>query len=260
MHKGEDKLQENTEIPKSAVILGSIIVLVLLFFIFCFRVVGVGQIGLVSQFGKITSEHGSGVLIKAPYPIQHLVKMNVQTQKEQQDAVAATHDLQTVNTTLAVNYHLTPDTARKVYTDVGTDYKIRVIDPILQESVKSVTAKYDAADLIAKRPEVESLLQDSLTTKLSQRGITVDNVSIVNFQFSKEFDAAIEAKQVAQQDSQKAQYQLQTAQLKAQAQDVQAKTLTPEYLELQAIEKWDGHMPNTVAGGNGTILNLPLNK
>jgi regulator of protease activity HflC (stomatin/prohibitin superfamily) len=250
-------MNESNKIPTGGVVTGTIVVLILLFFLLCFRVVGVGQVGLVTQFGKVTREQGSGVLFKAPYPIQHLVKMNVQTQKEQQNANAATRDLQSVRTTLAVNYHLTPDTARKVYVEVGKDYKNRIIDPILQESVKSVTAEYDAADLIAKRPEVERKLSDNLTTKLNQRGITVDNVSIVNFTFSKKFDASIEQKQIAQQDAQKAQYQLLTAQLKAKAQDVQAKTLTPEYLELQAIEKWDGHMPKTVSGSRGTILSIP---
>lgn len=236
----------------------TVVVLVILFFLLCFRTVGVGQVGIVTQFGKVKSEQGSGVLFKLPYPVQHLVKMNVQTQKEQQDADAATHDLQSVNATVAVNYHLTPDTARKVYVDVGTDYKIRIIDPIIQEAVKATTAQYDASDLIAQRPTVEEKLQADLITKLGSRGISVDNVSIVNFNFSSEFNAAIEQKQVAQQNAQKAQYDLQTAQLKAQQQQAQAATLTPEYLQLQAIEKWDGKLPaNTVSGGS-TIFSIPL--
>lgn len=245
---------------KGLIVGGTVLAIIVLLFLLCFRVVGVGQVGIVSRFGNVTREQTSGVLLKLPWPVEHLQKMNIQTQKEQQDADAATHDLQSVTTTLAVNYHLTPDTARKVYQNVGTDYKARIIDPIIQESVKSVTSQYDAADLIGKRPPVERALEDSLVSKLTDRGITVDNVSIVNFSFSAEFDAAIEQKQVAQQDAQKAQYQLQTANLKAQAQDVQAKTLTPEYLELQAIEKWDGQLPTTVAGGSGTILSIPLSK
>ena len=220
-----------------------------------FRTIGVGQVGIITRFGTITREAGSGFLVKAPW--EHLVKMNVQTQKEQQDASAATHDLQSVNTTVAVNYHLTADTAKKVYQEVGVDYKIRIIDPIIQEAVKSVTAKYDAADLIGKRPEVETVLHDSLVSKLTDRGITVDNVSIVNFGFSAAFDNAIEQKQVAQQNAQKAQYELQSAQLAAQAQDVKAKTLTTEYLELQFLEKWNGVLPTTMAG-NGSVLNLLL--
>ena len=231
---------------------------VVLFFLLCFRVVGVGQVGIVTQFGQVTRTAQSGVVIKAPWPIQRLTKMNIKTQKEQQDASAASKDLQTVTTTIALNYHLTPETAKKVFVEVGTGYSAVIIDPILQESIKSVTSKYNAAELIEQRNQVEVALQQKLESKLTSRGITIDNVSIVNFNFSDAFDQSIEQKQVAQQNAQKAQYELQTATTRAQAQDVQARTLTPEYLQLQDIEKWDGHMPNTVAGGTGTVFNIPI--
>lgn len=252
-------MQEDTKSNKGAWILGTIVVIILLFFILCFRVVGVGQVGIVTRFGNVNRESGSGVVLKMPWPIEKLTKMNIKTQKEQQDAEAATKDLQTVTTTLALNYNLTPDTARKVYQQVGTGYSVVVIDPIIQEAIKSITSQYNAEELISNRPAVELALTDRLTSKLTDRGITVDNVSIVNFAFSAAFNTAIEQKQVAQQDAQKAQYQLQTAQLQAQAQDVQAKTLTPEYLQLQAIQKWDGKMPQAVSGtSNGSIFGINL--
>lgn len=241
-------------------IIGTIIALVVLFFIFCFRVVGVGQVGIITQFGNVTRTTGSGVVIKAPWPIQHLVKMNVKTQKEQQDASAASKDLQTVTASIALNYHLTADTARKVYVQVGKNYKDVVIDPVLQESIKAVTAQYNAEELISKRPLVESALQDKLSAKLTSRGITVDNVSIVNFNFSKAFDESIEAKQVAQQNAQKAQYELQTAELNAQANTVQGAALTDQVLQQQAIAKWNGVLPTTIAGGANSILGIPLTK
>lgn len=236
------------------------IVALLLFFVFCFRVVGVGQVGIVTRFGRITREAQSGVVIKAPWPIEHVTKMNIKQQKEQQDASAASKDLQTVTTTIALNYNLTPLTARKVFEEVGTGYVSTVIDPILQESIKSVTSRYNADELISQRTGVEKAVSDALIAKLTDRGITVDNVSIVNFSFSSSFNNAIEQKQVAQQNAQKAQYELQTAQLKAQSQDVQAKTLTPEYLQLQAIEKWDGKMPNAVSTSSGSIFNIPVTR
>jgi regulator of protease activity HflC (stomatin/prohibitin superfamily) len=182
--------------------------------------------------------------------------MNIKTQKEQQDASAASKDLQTVTTTIALNYHLTPATAKKVFTEVGTNYNDIIIDPILQESIKSVTSQYNAEELISQRTKVEQSLNDKLASKLTDRGITIDNVSIVNFNFSTAFDQSIEQKQVAQQNAQKAEYELQTATTQAQAQDVQAKTLTPEYLQLQAINKWDGKLPTYL--GQGTVFNIPL--
>lgn len=229
---------------------------VVLFLIFCVRVVGVGEVGIITRFGTISRQAGSGIMLKLPWPVEHLVKMNVQIQKEQQDASAATKDLQTVTTTLALNYHLTPSTADDVYRTIGVDYKDRIIDPLLQETIKSVSSQYNADQLISERPRVEATSLKELQQKLQKRGISVDNVSIVNFDFSADFNKAIEQKQVAQQNAQKAQYDLQTAQLQAQAQDVQAQTLTPDYLELQAINKWDGHMPNYL--GQGSVFNIPL--
>lgn len=230
-------------------------IIVLILFAMTFRIVGVGRVGIVTQFGNVSAERQSGAFFKAPW--QGFVTMNIQVQKEQQNAAAATQDLQTVTTTLALNYHLTSDTAGKVYRTIGTDYKTRIIDPVLQEAVKATTSQYNADELIVKRPAVEAGILNDLQNKLTPRGITVDNVSIVDFSFSNAFDNAIEQKQVASQNAQKAQYDLQTAQLESQAQQVKAQTLTPEYLQLQAIQKWDGKLPSTVTGGN-SIFSIPL--
>lgn len=245
---------------KPAKILISLGVLTLLFFLLCFRVVGVGQVGIITRFGNISRETNSGVIIKLPYPIEHLTKMNVRTQKEQQDASAATKDLQTVTASVALNYNLTQKTAFDVYRSIGTDYKTVVIDPILQNSVKSITSQFDAADLISNRAVVERKLTDLLVGSLQNKGITVTNVNIVNFDFSKEFNAAIEQKQVAQQNAQKAQYDLQKAQLEAQANTAQSAALSEQILQKAAIDKWNGVLPTTVAGGSGTILSIPLTK
>lgn len=230
-------------------------VVLLILFGLSFRVVGVGSVGIVTQFGKISSEHQSGAVFKAPW--QGFVTMNTQVQKEQQQAGAATKDLQTVDSTIALNYHLTSSTAFDVYRSIGTDYKSRIIDPVLQESVKATTSQYNADELISKRPEVEAAIFKDLQTKLAANGITVDGLSIVNLDFSAAFNVAIENKQVAGQNAQKAQYDLQTAQLESQAQAVKAQTLTPEYLQLQAINKWDGKLPSTVTG-SGNIFSIPL--
>ena len=137
------------------------------------------------------------------------------------------------------------------------NYEQTVIDPILQETVKGVTAQYNASDLIDQRARVESQTLTQLQAALTDKGVTVDNFSIVDFQFSPEFSAAIEQKQVAAQQVQQAQYQLQQAQLKAQANQVQDAALTPAILEQQAIARWDGKMPTTVSGSSA-IFSIPV--
>lgn len=223
-----------------------------------FTVVGPGYVGVVTTAGKVTGELQSGTHLKIPF-IQHVTKMDVQVQKEQDDAGAATHDLQSVTSTVALNYHLDHGQVSNVYVNLSAGYADRVIDPSIQESLKVVTANYDASDLLAKRAQVASEITKLLVAKLQPRGIIVDQVSIVNFRFSAAFDQSIEAKQVAQQNAQKAQYELQTAQTQAQANQVQQAALTPTILEQQAIAKWNGVMPTTVAGGT-SVFGIPVGK
>lgn len=239
-------------------VLGTLGVLVVLFFIFCFRVVGVGQEGMVTRFGKVVRESGAGVVIKLPYPVEHLVKLNVQVQKEQVDAAASTSDLQDVTTTLALNYHLDPNHVRDVFTNIGKDYKARLIDPAIQEAFKATSAEFTATELLTKRPEVKEKALEVLKSRLEHRNIIVDDVSIVSFQFSKDFTQSIENKQVAQQNAEKAKFELDKANLDAQAQNVQKASLSAELLQKYAIDKWDGKMPTYI--GSGSVFNIPLTK
>lgn len=232
--------------------------IVLPIFLSMFKVVGVGQVGIVTRFGQVVGEDQSGFHMILPWPFESMTQMNVQIQKSQVDASAATQDLQTVTTTVALNYNLTPATANQIYREVGTGYVATIVDPILQETVKSVTSQYNATDLIDQRSKVQAQTLAALQSALSARGITVDNLSIVNFEFSPQFAQAIEDKQVQAQNVQAAQYKLQQAQLNAQANQVQQAALTPAILEQQAINKWDGKMPQAVSGGTGNIFGINL--
>lgn len=265
-------------IPKSVKWLGGIILLVILFFLFCVRTVGVGQVGLITRFGKVVREEQSGISLKLPYPIERLTKLNVQVQKEQADSEASTSDLQDVHTTLALNYHLDGSRVRTVYTDVGTDYKVRIIDPALQEAFKATSAQFTASELLTKRPEVKEKALAVIKDRLNKHDIIVDDLSIINFTFSSQFTQAIESKQVAAQQAEQAKYGIELAQNNAQAAIAKAQgeaqanietakgiaeaqrliqtTSTPATLEKQAIDRWNGVMPLSV-GSNGLLFNIP---
>lgn len=245
-------------IPKGLLWLGGVIAAILLFFILCFRVVGVGQVGIITSFGHITGEAQSGPLVKAPWPFQALAKFDIKTQKDQADAAAASQDLQDVQTTVVTNYHINSNKVGDLYRTVGTDYKARIIDPAIQESVKAATAQYPIAELVTKRPDVKANIQKSLTERLGKSGIVVDDVSITNLTFSHAYTQAIEAKQVAQQQAEQANFNLQKANLDAQANQVQNAALSEQILEQQAIAKWNGVLPTYL--GQGSIFNIPLNK
>ena len=232
------------------------VIVVLIVFVSSYVQIPSGYVGVLTRFGKAIGERQPGVSWKVPF-IESVTPMNVQVQKEQVDASAASKDLQTVTTSVALNYHLDHGQVSNVYVNLSADYVDRVISPDIQESTKAVTARYNAEELLSRRAEVADAMTKDLIDKLQPRGIVVDQVSIVNFSFGQEFSQAIEQKQVAQQDAQRAQYTLQKAQLDAQANQVQQSALTPEILEQQAIAKWDGHLPTTVAG-QGSVFNIPL--
>jgi regulator of protease activity HflC (stomatin/prohibitin superfamily) len=219
------------------------------------QTVATGHVGIVTRYGRVLGEQQSGFHFIPPW--EHMTAMNVQVQKSQVPAAAATKDLQQVSTTFALNYNLTDGTANQVYKEVGVNYVSNIIDPVVQEEFKAVTAKYNATDLITERAAVQAQTFKDLQAKLENHGITVDNVNIVNFDFSPQFSAAIEHKQVAAQNVLTQQYNLQSAQLQSQAQEKQKTSLSAAYLQLQAIQKWDGKLPNTLAGG-GSVFNIPL--
>ncbi len=157
----------------------------------------------------------------------------------------------------------------QVFQDIGIDCKSRIIDPAVQEAVKAITARYSAEELITKRPQVRNDIKDMLKGRLIEFNIVLDQFSIVAFEFSPQFNAAIESKQTAEQNALKATRDLERikveaeqkitrAQAEAESQRVQAQTITTNILKLRAIEKWDGKMP-TVIGGNGAVPFIDVN-
>ena len=246
-------------------VIGIVLALITLFS--AMRTVDTGKIGVVTQYGQVTGrELTEGFSWVAPWGVNNVTEYDVKTQKEEQQAAAATKDLQDVNAKVVVNYHVERGKVSEIHKSVGVGYKDVLITPAIQSAFKSNTAKYTALDLVNKRSEVEGLVKTELIERLASRGITVEGVAIVDQQFSQAFTDAIESRQVAEQNAQRAQYNFQQAQLDAQSQQVQAETLTDQYLRLKeiemqskAIDKWNGQMPSTVAG-EGTIFSIPVGK
>jgi regulator of protease activity HflC (stomatin/prohibitin superfamily) len=242
--------------------------LIVLLGMLCFRTVGAGEVGIVTRFGEVNRVATSGIALKLPWPIEHITKMETRVQKEELDAAAATEDLQDVNAKLALNYAIDNATALRIFKELGPDYKERVVTPAVQESFKSSTAQYTAQELITKRPEAKGKAYEAIKGRLDKYGIRVVDLNIVNLSYSAAFNDAIESVQVANQNVAKARQELETtkveaekqitaAQGAAEAQRLQQSTITPELLQLKAIEKWNGVMPTTNAG-DGNIFSIPL--
>lgn len=241
-------------------------VLLLIILAGSFGSVRTGYVGVKTRFGAVTGRSlDAGVYMKLPV-IEGVKKLNIQTQKEQVDATAASKDLQTVTTTVALNYSVESDRAVELYTNIGTDYKSRIIDPYIQEAVKATTANFTAEELITKREVVSDEIQTHLVERLAPIGIKAEGFSIVNFEFSESFNTAIEAKVTAEQNALAAKNKLAQVQYEAQQAVEEAKgkasALTiesaainsnPQILQLRAIEKWDGVLPQVTSGATPFI-------
>ena len=242
---------------KKWIIVGVIVAIVLIGLLTAVRTVGTGQIGVVTQYGKVTGrELNEGLSVVSPFGVNSVAVYDIKVQKEVADTQAATKDLQDVTAEVVLNYHLNRGEVSKIHQTVGVLYKDKVVSPALSETFKSASAKFNASELITERAVLKKDVNDQLRERLEKYGIVVDDVSITNFKFSDSFAKAIEDKQVAQQNAERAKFNLEAAQTDAQAQAAQAETLSDNYLRKLAIDKWDGKMPQTVAG-DGTVFSIP---
>ena len=242
-----------------------------------FKSIPTGFVGVKTRFGQVQSTMlNEGLNFKIPY-IEKIVLMDCRTQKTEYTMEASSKDLQKIsNFKVAINYSITKETANKLYREVGVDYKSIIVEPAIQEAMKATIANYTAEELITKRNEVSAFALESLSNKLSDRGISLTSLNIIDLSFSKEFDAAVENKQIVEQQTQQAKYELEKAKvenekkienakaeaevMKQQNAEITDKTLELKRLEVQQkmVEKWQGTLPNTVLSGNNpfTLLNI----
>ncbi len=227
----------------------------------CSSTIDTGFRGVTLQWGAPTGEvKPEGFYWYAPFSGISIVPMNVQIQSGETQAAAVSRDLQKIDTKLTINYHLDPGKVVSVYDQLREDYATRVIDPSIQETVKAVTARFTAGDLIGHRDQVVQQTEAGLRRLIEPYGIHVDQVMITDFQFSKNFAEAVEAKVTAQQElvtvRTQAQAAIEKAQGEARAQFLQRQTLTPLMVQLRWIDKWNGQLPN-VTGGGTPFINMP---
>jgi regulator of protease activity HflC (stomatin/prohibitin superfamily) len=243
------------------------VIAVLVVLVGAFGIVGAGQRGVLLRFGAVTGEiKEEGLYFKIPFAEQ-VVLMSTQIQKYTAPVGSSSKDLQVVTTEVTLNYQLDAGSVGETYRNMRQDYESRVIQPYIQEAVKSTTANFDAEQLITRRPQVKDELQNLMTQRLAPLGIVVVQLSITDFQFSSTFQDSIEAKVKAVQQALEAEnalrrveFEAQQAITRAQAEakglELQKAQITAQLLELRrievqgrAVEKWNGVMPTVVTSG-----------
>lgn len=234
-----------------------------------FTTVDSGYRGVVLRFGAVTGRTlDPGPHLITPF-IETVRPISVQVQVEKVEAQAASHDLQVVHTQVTLAYYQDPCCVTDIWAKLNDDALNRVVVPAIQEAIKAQTAQYDAEQLVAQRPAVRNGIEQYVHNRLVAHHIDVDSVSITDFNFSEEYNRAIEAKVTAQQNALKAENDLNRikieaeqkvtqAQAEAKALEVQKQQISPELLQLRTIEmmqsRWDGRLPDVYMAGQGGAL------
>lgn len=231
----------------------------------CFATVQTGEIGVKTRFGKIVGTTANeGIVFKLPYEKLQKVNIKVQKYENKEELSTSTKDMQIVeHIKVSVNYQINGDKAVDLYKNVGINYQTTVLEPTIQETIKSVISKYTAAELVTKRSEVALDINETLNERLINYEITSIAVAINNFDFSDAYNQAIEKKAVAEQEAQTSKNQLEKAKIDAERKKVEAegeaaanktkeKTLTDNIIKQEFINKWNGQLPNVI-GGNGVF-------
>lgn len=230
--------------------------------------VEVGHVGVEKSWGKVTGKtYGEGFYTYNPLTTG-VEQMDTRMLSEDVDTEGASKDMQKVHVKGILNFDVKSDKAPDIYKELGLDYSARVLDPIMQETVKAVLARYTAEQLITNREEVRETILSILKNKFEPYGVVPHEFNITNFDFSRSFNEAIEAKVTAHQNALAAKNKLQQIEFeaqqavaeargKAEATQIEAQALrsSPEILQLRAIEKWDGRLP-AVTSNSIPMINL----
>lgn len=263
------ELKEKVKIKR--IVIPIVIVVILCVVAFnAFVVVDAGHTGVVVTMGKVNEGVlQEGIHLKIPF-VQSVVKIDNRIQKLEVQTEAFSKDLQSVDTTLAINYRVDTAKSYSIYKNIGANYEDVLVTPAVNEVLKAITATYTAEETVTNRALISDGLVTGLNEKLNSIGLYVTDVNIIDFDFSEAFITAIEEKQVAQQQLLKAETEKKTAitnaEAEAEAAKVRAdgeaeanntisKSLTSEVLENKKIEKWNGELPR-VSGSGGTIIDL----
>jgi regulator of protease activity HflC (stomatin/prohibitin superfamily) len=239
-----------------------------------FVIVNAGEKGVVMSWGAVSDKVvGEGLHVLVPLQ-QTVKKINVKTVKYETEVAAYSSDAQVVTGKLALNYHLQGDKVNLIYQEIGDNDMVRdtIVNPAMQEAFKAAVTKFTAADLLEKRAIMAEDMRANLSERLSRSFISLDALSLVNFAFSFDYERAVEAKLIAQQNALKAENDLQKAKAEASQQvakaEAEATTIKlqaeaikeqggKDYIQLKAIDKWDGSLPSQmIPGGSVPFLDL----
>ena len=232
-------------------------------------IVNAGERGVLMKFGQVQTQIlGEGIHLIIPV-VNTVKKLSIRIHKQEISTEAASKALQNVFTDLTLNWHFLPDKVNKIFQQIGDEDQVieSIINPAIEEVLKAVVAQYTAEEVITKRGDVKRELDQALTARLGNYNIAVDDISLVHIRFSDQFRAAVESKQIAAQEAKRAEFialtavkeaevKVNLAKGEAEAQNLLRESLTPELLQRQAIEKWNGKLPLIMGKDSPNLWNI----
>ena len=258
-----------------------ILIILLIIFIFLwssFALVPAGHRGVVLWWGSVEKRvMGEGLNFKVPMA-ERVIKVDVRVQPHPfKEIDAASKEYQMVKLTGMMNFHIDPSYVNDLYQKVGLDFANKVIDPAFNDFVKEVVPIYQITEILPIREDIRKRAMTKLGENLARYHIVVDDIYFANIRFSPEYEKAVEAKQVAQQQVEtqrqvlfqreiEAQQKVATAkgeaesisvvaQGQAKANEALSRSISPILVQYKSIEKWNGILPQ-VSGGGIPLIDL----
>lgn len=244
--KAKTELKDMLKWAKIYGSIGILLVSLVVLAINTIRIVPTGEVGVKTSFGVVSGRANEGFNLIAPW--EQIVPMNTKIQKQSfTELSASTKDAQSIsNINIDVNYRLIPEKAEEVFSTVGEGYNNTLISPLLTQFIKDRLALYNAESLVTERNKIVEDITEQLKTNLHDYGIEVVAVSLVNYDFSPDFNAALERKAVAQKEIETAKNTQEKAKVEAETNRIKTEQLTDAVLMEKLID--------AIRNGTGTYI------
>lgn len=236
------------------VVLVPLVVIFLVIAFFSIKTVSPGQVATVTRFGILDKEvRKEGVYLAL---FEGYTYYNLKSRTIESTETAGSQDAQNVSVRTAFIYSLQSDKVSDLYKNVGSQEELENnrIRPVISQAIKEATARFKAEELLPRQAEFKAIALELVKTQLNSEYISIQDVVIVDVDFSEQYNAAIEAKQVSEQRARQQEFELERERIIVEQQKLQQQTLTPEILRARFIDKWNGVLPQTLTGDQLNLL------
>jgi regulator of protease activity HflC (stomatin/prohibitin superfamily) len=259
-------------------VIAGLVALVVGYLALSVNIVPPGHVGVVVQLGQVQPNTLPPGAYFRPFLLQNVIDFETRVRPHNfREIDAASREYQSVKLTGTLNFAIDAQQADDLYQRVGLDFAGRVIDAAFSDTIKEIIPRFAVTEILAKREEIRAQTKEKLSTLLGRYGILVEDVYLTDISFSQEYTQAIEQKQVAQQLVEREREVLNQKRIQAEQSEVEAlgqaraevaraqgaaeanrlltQSITPELIEYQRVQKWDGRMP--LYQGNANVM-LPI--